>query len=51
MTSATEHKAQLMAECKLRLAWEWKEQEAHQQREEEEFAHEMADLELKEEEE
>ena len=31
--------------------WEWAEQEAHQQCEEEEFARELADLEMKEEEE
>ena len=50
MTSAMERKAQLMAECKLQLAWEWEEQEACQQREKEEFAHEIVDLELKKEE-
>ena len=48
MTTASEHKAQLLVERELWLAWEQAEQEACQWHEEEEFAREMADLELKE---
>ena len=51
MSSATQCKAQLLAEHEARLAWEWAKQEACQLREEEEFAWEMVELELKEEEE
>ena len=51
MTSAVERKAQLLAEQEMQLVREWEEIEEHRRREEEEFAWEMVDLELKEEEE
>ena len=51
MILASKCKAQLLVEHEMRLAQEWAEQEARQWWEEEEFAKEMADLELKKEEE
>ena len=51
MSSASERKACLLAECESWLAQEWAEQEAQQQQEEEELAHQMVELEVKEEEE
>ena len=51
MSSATECKAKLVVEHKAHLAREQAEQEACYQQKEEEFAKEMAELELKEEEE
>ena len=49
MPSASKQKAQLLVECEAWLVWEWEEQEAHWQLEEEEFVQEMAVLEVKEE--
>ena len=47
MPSASEIKAQLLAEQELRLAQEHAKQEACLQHEEEEFTHQMAELEMK----